>query len=186
MNYFENFPLIWHTLVGDDDGDMVLLANITRRVMLVDKIRNVEGILMSYQISDGETPREFAERVYGSFELFWIPLIINKMFDVTNEWPKPIDRIGEELIETFGYDGMWETKHYVNEFGAVTDPRALRYAFNLGDMPDSTIIANYGLTPVSYHDFYMAENEAKQNILVLNPDYVTVFVNQLEQELKNG
>uniref|UniRef100_A0AAU8KZ54 Baseplate wedge protein n=1 Tax=Serratia phage Kevin TaxID=3161161 RepID=A0AAU8KZ54_9CAUD len=184
MNYFENFPLIWHTLVND--GDMVLLANITQRVMVSDKIRNIEGILMTYQISDDETPRQFAERVYGSFELFWIPLIINKIFDVTNEWPRPVNRIGDELVETYGVDGMWETKHYVNEFGIVTDPRALRYAYNLGDMPESNIIANYGLTPVSYHDYYMGLNEAKQSIQVLNPDYVTVFVNQLEQELKNG
>lgn len=184
MNYFENFPLIWHTLVND--GDMVLLTNITQRVMVVDKIRNIEGILMSYQISDGETPRQFAQRVYGSYELFWIPLIINKIFDVTNEWPKPLDRIGEELIEVYGYDGMWETKHYVNEFGVETDPRALRIAYELGDMSDENIIAGYGLTPVSYHDYYTAQNEAKQDILVLNPDYVTLFVNQLEQELKNA
>lgn len=183
MNYFENFPLVWHQLVDADSNDSVLLQNLTRRVMVLPKIKDLEGILLPYSIKEGETPRLFAERVYGSFELFWIPCLINGIMDINKDWPKPERRIIDELTAEFGLDGMWDTAYYVNEFGKETDPRALRYAYDLGNMSDADIIANYGLTAVSHHDHAIAVNEAKRAISVLDPDYVSVFVSQLQQEL---
>lgn len=183
MNYFENFPLVWHKLVNADSNDLILLQNITRRVMVLPKIRDIEGLLLPYKIKDGETPRLFAERVYGSFELFWIPCIINGVMDISEDWPKPERRVVEELTDKYGLDGMWDTAYYVNEYGVETDPRALKYAYNLGDIPLDNIAADYGLTAVSYHDDAINKNEAKRDINVLDPDYVSVFVSQLEQEL---
>ncbi|WPJ72128.1 hypothetical protein DEEACLCL_00111 [Salmonella phage CRW-SP2] len=183
MNYFESFPLVWHQLVEADSNDLVLLQNLTRRVMILPKIKDIEGLLLPYSIKEGETPRLFAERVYGSFELFWIPCIINGIMDINKDWPKPERRVIEELTADYGLDGMWDTAYYVNEYGTETDPRALRIAYGLDGMSDANIIANYGLTAVSYHDDAIAKNEAKRNISVLDPDYVSVFVAQLEQEL---
>lgn len=183
MKYFEKFPLVWHQLVGDEDDDMVLLPNLTRRVMVLQKIKDIEGLLLSYKIFEGETPRSFAERVYGSFELFWIPCMINGIMDISKQWPKPERRVVEELTELYGLDGMWDTMYYADQFGNESDPAALRIAYGLTGMADSDIVANYGLTAVSYHDHYIAENEAKRQISVLDPDYVSAFVSQLEQEL---
>lgn len=183
MNYFESFPLVWHQLVDAGSNDLVLLQNLTRRVMILPKIKDIEGLLLPYSIKEGETPRLFAQRVYGSLELFWIPCIINGIMDITNDWPKPERRVIEELTARYGLDGMWDTAYYVNEYGVETDPRALRIAYGLTGMSDANIIANYGLTAVSYHDDAIDKNEAKRNISVLDPDYVSVFVAQLEQEL---
>ncbi|ASZ77578.1 baseplate wedge subunit [Salmonella phage SP1] len=183
MKYFEKFPLVWHQLIGVKEDDQVLLQNLTRRVMVVKKIRDIEGLLLPYTVFDGETPRSFAERVYGSFELFWIPCLINGIMDIVEDWPKPERRIIEELTARYGLDGMWDVKYYVDEFGHETDPRAIRLAYGLGSMDDSTIITNYGLTGITYHDDAINKNEAKRNIQVLDPDYVSSFVNQLEQEL---
>ena len=155
MKFFEKFPLVWHQLIDCQQDDQVLLQNLSRRVMIIQKIKDIEGLLLPYNIYDGETPRSFAERVYGSFELFWIPCMINSIMDINNDWPKPEQRIVEELIAQYGLDGM----------------------------DDSQIIANYGLTGISYHDDAINKNQAKRAIQVLDPDYVSMFVSQLEQEL---
>ncbi|AIM51488.1 base plate wedge 53 family protein [Dickeya phage phiDP10.3] len=77
---------------------------------------------------------------------------------------------------------MWDTAYYVDQFNNVTDARAIKFAYGL-DLDEPSIIANYGLTAVSYHDDAISKNDAKRNIQVLDPDYVSSFVNQLEQEL---
>lgn len=183
MKYFEKFPLVWHQLIDAQQEDQVLLQNITRRVMILPKIRDIEGLLLPYTVFEGETPRSFAERVYGSFELFWIPCIINGIMDISKDWPKPQERVLEELTADYGLDGMWDVAYYVDEFNRITDPRAIRMAYGLTGMPDAEVIANYGLTGVSYHDDAIGRNESKRSIKVLDPDYVSTFVNQLEQEL---
>lgn len=183
MAYFENFPLIWHTL---PDGDQVLLQNITRRVMIVDKIKDIEGMLLPYTITDGETPRQFAERFYGSFELFWVVLLINGILDPVAGWPRPEQRIIDELEDKYGIDGMYDTAYYVNEYGIKSDPMALRIAYDLQEFTDENIISLYGLKAVSYHDDAIAQNDKLRDIKVLHPDYVNNFVSQFEQVLKNG
>lgn len=182
MKYFEKFPLVWHLLQGVQENDQVLLQNLTHRVMPLRKIRDLEGLLLPYTVFDGETPRSFAERVYGSFELFWIPCMINGIMDINKDWPKPERRVVEELTADYGLDGMWDTAYYVDQFGNKTDARAIKFAYGL-DLDEPSIIANYGLTAVSYHDDAINKNEAKRSIQVLDPDYVSSFVNQLEQEL---
>ena len=109
--------------------------------------------------------------------------MINSIMDINNDWPKPEQRIVEELIAQYGLDGMWDIKYYVDQFGHETDVRAIRMAYDLGDMDDSLIIANYGLTGITYHDDAINKNQAKRAISVLDPDYVSMFVSQLEQEL---
>ncbi|CAD5240845.1 baseplate wedge subunit [Klebsiella phage vB_KqM-Bilbo] len=183
MKFFEKFPLVWHQLIDCQQDDQVLLQNLSHRVMIIQKIKDIEGLLLPYNIYDGETPRSFAERVYGSFELFWIPCMINSIMDINNDWPKPEQRIVEELIAQYGLDGMWDIKYYVDQFGHETDARAIRMAYGLDGMDDSQIIANYGLTGISYHDDAINKNQAKRAIQVLDPDYVSMFVSQLEQEL---
>jgi hypothetical protein len=182
MKYFEKFPLVWHQLVDAQENDSILLQNLTRRVMILQKIKDIEGLLLPYKIFEGETPRSFAERVYGSFELFWIPCLINGIMDINKDWPKPEQRIVEELMADYGIDGMWDTAYYVDQFNNVTDARAIKFAYGL-ELDEPSIIANYGLTAVSYHDDAISKNEAKRSIKVLDPDYVSSFVNQLEQEL---
>lgn len=183
MNYFEKFPLVWHTL---EDGDQVLLQNLTRRVSVVQKIKDIEGLLLPYTISDGETPRQFAQRFYGSFELFWVVLLVNGIIDPVSGWPKPEQRIIDELIDQYGMDGMYSTRHYVNEYGIETDPMALRIAYGLKGYTDDTIIGDYGLKAVSYHDYAIDQNDKLRSVQVLHPDYITGFVSQFEQELANG
>lgn len=183
MAYFEQFPLVWHKL---PDNDQVLLQNITRRAMIVDSIKDLDGILLPYIISDGETPRQFAQRFYGSFELFWVTLLVNKIFDPVTGWPKPEQRVVDELIENYGMDGMYDTAYYTNEYGVITDPAALRIAYGLTGVADDTIIANYGLTAVTYHDAAIEKNDKLRSVNVLHPDHVNNFVKQFEREIKNG
>ncbi|AIX13033.1 baseplate wedge component [Erwinia phage phiEa2809] len=183
MKFFENFPLVWHTL---PDNDQVLLQNLTRRVMPTSKIKHLDGLLLPYTISDGETPRQFAQRFYGSFELFWVVPLINGIHDLTSQWPKPEQRIVDELMERYGIDGMYDTRHYVNEYGVETDPAAMRIAYGMTGVTDDAIIGDFGLRAVSYHDYEIAQNEKLRDVQVLHPDYLTDFVNQFDQELKNG
>ncbi|AIM51811.1 base plate wedge 53 family protein, partial [Dickeya phage phiDP23.1] len=123
MKYFEKFPLVWHQLLDVQEQDTILLQNLTRRVMILQKIKDIEGLLLPYSVQEGETPRSFAERVYGSFELFWIPCLINGIMDINKDWPKPERRIVEELTADYGIDGMWDTAYYVDQFNNVTDAR---------------------------------------------------------------
>jgi len=183
MGYFEKFPLVWHTL---EDGDQVLLQNLTRRVALVRGMKNFREVTLPYEISDGETPRQFAERFYGNHDYFWVTLLINGIYDPVSGWPRPIQRVVDELTDRYGQDGMYDTRHYVNEYGVETDPAAMRIAYGLTGYTDDTIIGDYGLRPVSYHDYEIEKNDKLRNIRVLNPDYLANFVAQFERELQNG
>lgn len=181
MRYFENFPVVWHKLVGTND--QVLIQNITRRVVVVDGLGDIEGLLLDYNIFDGETPRAFAERVYGSFELFWVVCLINGIFDIAGQWPKPEKRVLAGLMAQYGQSGMYAVKHYVDVYGTVTDPLAQKLAHNDIDATDEQAISRYNLYPVTYYDYELDQNNRKRAVKVLDPDYVALFAAQLEKEL---
>lgn len=56
MKFFEKFPLVWHQLIDCQQDDQVLLQNLSRRVMIIQKIKDIEGLLLPYNIYDGVSP----------------------------------------------------------------------------------------------------------------------------------
>lgn len=185
MRYFEKFPMIWHTVSTNQGDDQVLLTNITRRVTVVRKITGLERALLPYKIQEKETPRQFAQRVYGSFELFWVVLLINQISNINKDWPKSSEVLTEELRQAYGEKYHQVIHHIETPDGKETDIESIRWHNSIDDnVSDDQIVSEYGLRTVSVYDFYFHENEKKREIKVLDPEYLSIFVDQLERELK--
>ncbi len=185
MRYFEKFPMIWHTVNTYQGDDQVLLTNITRRVAVIKKITGIERALLPYKIQEKETPRQFAQRVYGSFELFWVVLLVNQISNINKEWPKSSEVITEELQKTYGVGYHNVVHHIETPDGKETDIESIRWDNSIPDnVTDEQIVSEYGLRNVSVYEFYFLDNENKREIKVLDPEYLSVFVDQLERELK--
>lgn len=183
MRYFEKFPMVWHQLVGT--SDQVMLTNLTKRVSAIRNLRGLDQALLPYKIQERETPRQFAHRVYGSFELFWVVLLINNISDIHEQWPKDQDTLTKELLDIHGYEMYGKLHHYRNIYGNATDVPAIRNQFGIPDsVTDDVIISDHQLTKVSVYDYYFEENENKREIMVLDPEYISIFIDQFERELR--
>ena len=83
--YFESFPLIPYDSVGD--GNYKLVTNLLKRVALRSKVKTNASLFDTYDVKEGQTPEEIANKLYGDPNLHWIVMYVNNVTDRYHQWP---------------------------------------------------------------------------------------------------
>lgn len=119
--YFSKFPIVQYPLFNEDKLTFVMACNILRRIALSESITDGNGILIEYNIKDGERPEHIAERIYGNPNLHWIVLLSNTIIDPYHGWYKSgnvIEQIiqkkysGYSVFFTNSNDGFLYSQHF--------------------------------------------------------------------------
>jgi hypothetical protein len=161
MSLFNSYP----KQLANIDGNFVLVTDIFRRVYAKTSVKDYT-LLETITIPDNFTPEQIAHKYYENPFYHWVILVVNNIIDVREEWPKS----ERELVEycKLKYDGLenlYETHHYINDEGVIVD----------ADYTDGvkTAISNY-----SYEEDL---NNAKREIQMLHPAYLSDFVSLYNQ-----
>ena len=196
MGYFEQIPDFNYTdrNVGAKIGDYTRVKNLFRRVKLREDIFQNTSFFEKYQIKGDDRPDNVAQKVYGDPELDWLVLISNNIINIQTEWPMPQLTFDSYILNKYGsYDNANAIHHYetievVNSQGVVIIPAGLRVdegsSYSYYDAFDQSYDSTGDITtPITNIVYEEGIEEAKRNIFLLKPRYLSVVLDDIEKEM---
>lgn len=174
--YFSKFPLAQYNMNGDGiTFDTV--RDIIHRVEFLNVIEDSTVLMIPYTVKDGETPEIVAAKLYGSPQYHWVVMFANKLYNFWTEWPLSYDQFVAYLTKKYGSPNLAQSMidHYEDKYG------------NIIDLDSYNATVSDGSISVSVIDNETNLNEAKRNILLIDPKYVPAIELELNKRLSaNG
>lgn len=165
MSYFNKFPFIKDYSI---QGKFYTGMNITVRTGFGSDVKTNEQYYMDYNVKDGETPEMLADRMYDDASMYWVILMMNDIFDISDQWP--LDSLSFERYLNRKYNNdLYETHHYESaSSGNWVD----------SDWPE------YDRIPVTNYDYEIRLNDSKRKIKIPVPDVVLDIKKQQREKIR--
>ena len=201
MAYFDEFPDILLPSFSDgrnSSSDFSRSKNLFKRAKIRDDFFSTATVFDYYTIVGDDRPDNIASKFYGDSELDWIVLLSNNIINVRDEWPMSQYDLERYLDNKYGPEQLSEIHHYETK-SVVIDPNAggggirlldeglsvdASFSLKYTDPMSGAIVSLSGsniLTSVSHYQYEIAKNDAKRNIYLLRPNYIsTVFSDMRE------
>jgi|AntRauTorcE11897_2_1112592.scaffolds.fasta_scaffold07526_2 hypothetical protein len=158
MPYFKRFPVVrGYEIVGRTLDSM----DITRRTGFLQSVTSNEALYIDHEIEDGESPIVLADRIYNDSDLYWIIMLFNNVYDISEDWP--LDYSSLETYIARIYDDRNGVHHYESiASGAIVD----------SDWPE------YDKLTVTNFEYEVDENDKKRKIKVPAPEAVSQLIRE--------
>lgn len=162
MSYFSKFP--YDSLVIGNEYKYV--TDIFRRVYT--KIPSLHySEIETVTVPEGYSIEQASDVYYGSPEYHWVIALVNNYVDIREEWPKnSSDLIKYAELKYGGLEEIYYTHHYETDEGII-----------VSDEYEGT------KTPITNIEYEERLNDAKREVRMLNPKYLTDFVSRVTTEL---
>ena len=166
--YFESFPLIPYDSVGD--GNYKLVTNLLKRVALRSKVKINASLFDTYDVKEGQTPEEIANKLYGDPNLHWIVMYVNNVTDRYHQWPMTTPQFLSFINEKYSDpDGL---HHY--EITQTSGDTTVKIDIGADNTDHS------GATAITNREFEEERQDTLRKIRLLDPAYVDQFVEEFE------
>ena len=167
MAYFKYFNKINYDVRGvKNNVNIDVITNILERVRLKLNFIQSQAFFAQHFIIDGETPEFLAYKYYGDTELHWIILYSQQATNPYYDWPLTYFDLQKFVNKKYGVANINATLHYED---------ADKYEV------DSTASGATAITNFLYEETL---NDAKRNLTVIRPEYVSNVVNEFKKLLK--
>ena len=192
-SYFSEVPNFEYVsrLPDSKISDYITVKNFFKRGFLREDIFQNLTFFTKYQIQGSDRPDNVASQVYNDSTLDWLVLISNNIVNIQNEWPLSNLDFDELMLEKYGsYDTLFNGIHHYETI-EVKDARDVKIV-NAGLKVES----DYSITffderaggmrtvtptiPVTNYQYEQKVNEDKRNIYLLQPRYLQVVRDDLE------
>lgn len=180
MSYFKYFDRYEYPI----KDQTYTLSNITIRAKIPNEILTNERFVVSYNLSERDTPELLSDRLYQTVEYYWIVLLYNQIYDMENQWPRTQTKLIEYISETYPLNELYDVLYYTDVNGNIVDLDSYRLKESDFSLTDPQIISKYRLSPVSVYDHELELNEQKRKVKIVKPEYVGLFVNALKDATK--
>jgi len=191
FNYVPDFNYVDRN-IGAKIGDYTRVKNLFRRIKLKEDVFQDSTNFEKYQIKGDDRPDNVAQKVYGDPELDWLVLIANNIINIQTEWPMPQLTFDSYILNKYGsYDNANAIHHYetievVNSQGVVIIPAGLRVdegsSYSYYDAFDQSYDSTGDITtPITNIVYEERIEEAKRNIFLLKPRYLSVALDDIER-----
>ena len=166
--YFSYFPLILYDSVGNSEDKVV--TNLLKRVGLRAKVKTNTAFFDTYDVKEGDTPENIADKLYDDPELHWVVLLVNNITDRYHQWPMTTPQWYSFINDK--YSNVDAVHHYeISQTSGDTTTKIDVGTVNT-DYPSATAITNF-----EYEE--SVQDEIRQ-IRLLNPTYVGAFVSEFQ------
>lgn len=159
---FSLFPQLQVTTLGNNTTTIV--TDIFRRISLNRFVKNTV-FMQSITVPDGYTVEQVADKYYKRPDYHWVILVVNDIVDVRKEWPLSNSDLLKFAKKKYGETQIYETHHY-----RTNDSDKLIVDLDAADLQNGLI------EPVTNIQYEEELNDAKREIKVLEPKYLTEFV----------
>jgi Base plate wedge protein 53 len=177
--FFKKIPTIGYDINGS--GEKTLVVDILQRIKMRDILLNDYLIFYTYTVKDGETPEMIADKLYGSSQYHWIVLLANNIVDPFYDWPMSQENLVETIRLKYGtptVDGLIYAYQTVDHYEDL-----------LGNTVDSVTFHSLPAEErkeIRIYDQEVANNEAKRQIRLLDPNYITQVDNEADAIMKQA
>jgi hypothetical protein len=183
-NYYDVIPKIVYQLDGDTQRLATnLLASVRRRAK---KVTENYLIFDLYTVEDGDTPEIVADKLYGHTKYWWVVCLVAEIVK-PKDWPISTDELERRMDDELGKRGR-AMGYWIDSAGLRRASR-VRKKFtdengkevNWYDHGEGLGVERYGVIfargeRVENQDLLRAENDARRQIQVLSPDFLSDFV----------
>ena len=167
MAYFKYFNQINYDVRGvKNNVNIDVITNLLQRVRLKLNFVKNQAFFAQHQIVDGETPEFLAYKYYGNTELHWIILYSHQATNPYYDWPLTYFDLKKFVIKKYGEANINDTHHYEDADKYEVDSTA----------SGATAITNF------LHEETL--NDAKRNLTLIRPEYVSNVVKEFKDLLK--
>ena len=172
--YFNNFPVIPY----DSEGNYKFkdVTNLLRRVGLRAKVKTNTLLYDTYNVKNGETPESIADKLYNDSELHWVILMINDITDRFHQWPMTESQFLQYINDK--YDNVDAIHHYEIPQESGDTSVKINIGTSNSDYPTATAITNF--------EHEQEEQDKKRRIRLLDPSYITTFVTEFRNLMKES
>ena len=174
--YFNTFPIILYDSIGDYNFKDV--TNLLRRVRLRAKVKTNVMMFDTYDVKEGETPEMIADKLYGSPELHWVVLMVNDITDRFHQWPMNWSQFNQYVVDK--YDDINSIHHHevAQDSGDTT--------VKIWVENDADTNAYTSATPITNYEYEQNEQDRKRQIKLLDSAYVSIFINEFNDRMKES
>ena len=179
MSYFDRFPLMAYDVAGNENYK--LLPNILKRVKLRSGIRSGMFLFDNYDVKDGEKPEDVAFKWFGNAQYHWVILMTNNITDRYYEWPLTQPQFQNFIEDKYGLANIDAVHHY--EITQASGPTSGKGAGDYSHLVEVNSDED-GASSVSNREYEERLQDKYRQIKLLNPKYLTSFVEEFENLLK--
>ena len=172
--YFDNFP----TIIYDSEKENIFkdVKNLLRRVAIRSKVKTNTMVYDTYDVKNGETPESIAFKLYGDAELHWVIMLLNDITDRYHDWPMTEAQFSQFVQDK--YDNVDGTHHYEISQSSGDTSKKINIGTDNTDYPTATLITNF--------EHEQEEQDKKRKIRLLDPSFVTDFVEEFKILMKES
>ena len=176
--YFRQFTKGYYDL--NNNGNEKLVTDLMTRVKVREKVINEISLYDKYDVPSGERPEDTAFKHFGSAKYHWVILLTNNITDAYYDWP-----MKEQDFETFirdKYSNPDAIHHYevTTSSGKTTGDGPDDYSHKIEVNSDAS-----GAQSVSNREYEQRLQDEKRSIKLLNPAYLTTFVQEFNNLVRN-
>ena len=166
--YFSNFPLILYDSVGNDEYKIV--TNLLKRVGLRAKVKTNTAFFDTYDVKEGDTPENIADKLYDDPELHWVVLLVNDITDRYHQWPMTTPQWYSFINDK--YSNVDAVHHYeISQTSGDTTTKIDVGTVNT-DYPTATAITNF--------EYEENVQDELRRIRLLDTRYLEPFITEYE------
>ena len=172
-------------------SDYITVKNFFKKGFLREDIFQNLSFFTKYSISGNDRPDNVAFEIYQDSTLDWLVLMANNIVNIQNEWPLSNVDFDELMLDKYGsYDTLFNGIHHYETI-EVKDARDVKIV-NAGLKVESDYSVTFfderagGMRtvtptiPVTNYQYEQKVNEDKRNIYLLQPRYLQVVRDDLE------
>ena len=172
-------------------SDYITVKNFFKRGFLREDIFQNLAFFTKYSINGNDRPDNVAFEVYNDSTLDWLVLMANNIVNIQNEWPISNADFDELMLEKYGsYDTLFSGIHHYETL-EVKDARDVKivnaglkvesdYSVTFFDERAGEMKTVTPTIPVTNYQYEQKVNEDKRNIYLLQPRYLQVVRDDLE------
>jgi hypothetical protein len=202
-------PKIVYDLSIQNEAPMpVVIPDIIGRLNIKLSTDDFKTMIQNYIILDRETPEIISHKLYGTMDHHWTILYLNNRFDYVADYPMSEIGLEQYIVDKYGAEHRDTVHHYEDIHGNWTDQYYYDYKNTMGNIPTGELanqpiwkewyqyavdqsttwvkLKTVEAIPVTNYEWESRVNEAKREISVVRPEYITQFVRAYETALKTA
>ena len=189
-SYFRQLPdLEYPSLSNERESiyDYNRVKNFFRRAVIRDDILESYVSFEKYLIQGNERPDNVAYKVYGDSQLDWVVLLVSNITSVRDQWPMSEGDFSNYLNDKYTEEQLSHIHHYetmtiLDGQGKLIQPAGYYVGpdHSVTFIDDGVNRTETKIKSVSYLQHEIAQNDAKREIDVLKPEFLTIVLRDLK------
>ena len=189
-SYFRQLPdLDYPSLKNDRTSayDYQVVKNIFKRAVLRDDVFDSVVAFTKYSVKGDERPDQIAYDFYNDSGLDWVVLTTNNIIHIRDEWPMGNQDFLTYLNAKYTAEQLTNIHHYETKLirdssGTLIQSEGLTVPsdHSITFLDNNVLRTESSITSFSFLEHETNLNDAKRNINILKPEYLTVFLEDFE------